>query len=498
MSNKIKLLYFSDFGLAKTGFGRASRNLLEYLYKTGKYEISHACMMSAENSPELEATPWRSLGTIPSNEQFQRAYQQDERLRVSAGYGFYKIDEIVKNSKCDILLANQDIWGIEFLTKKSYWNKFPCILWTTLDSLPIHPKAIEASQKCAPGNFWVWSNFAEKDMKKNGFNNVRTVCAPFESNEFFRLEKVKRQALRKKFNIDGNAFGVIMVSRNQLRKSFYCLLEGYSMFKKDNPTAKAFVLLHTNFSEGWDIMQLAKDYGIPPEEILTTYICDKCDEYEVKPFKGEGLDCHFCSSQKSQHTTSPRKGVSNAQLNEVYNLADVYCHPFTSGGLEVTASCESKFAELPVLATNYSCGEEICEDGSGSLVLDYTAYRDLTQSSFIKAATIPKSVSKQLSKVFRMTEAERRVLGRQGREWAVKKYSIENAASKIDEILCNLPPTDYNFIFDSRKPNPEAVISDIEDDTEWLKTMYRDILAMEVDKNDNGLKNWLEKLKKVD
>ena len=35
---KKKVLIHSDFPLAKTGFGKNCRNIMEYLYKTNKYE----------------------------------------------------------------------------------------------------------------------------------------------------------------------------------------------------------------------------------------------------------------------------------------------------------------------------------------------------------------------------------------------------------------------------------------------------------------------------
>lgn len=494
---KIKLLYYSDFSLAKTGFGRCAKDLLEYLYKTGKYEIIHSCMMKPEGDPELDITPWKSVGTMPVNEQFQKAYQSDERVRQIAGYGFYKIDEIIKNEKPDIVLSAQDIWGIFQICEKPYWNKIPCIFWTTLDSLPIHPKAIEASKKCQPGNFWVWSNFAEKDMKKNGHINVQTVHAPFDDKEFYRMERVKKLELRRRYKLNENAFIIGFVFRNQLRKSIFSLLEGYNQFKRENPGISSKLLLHTCFSEGWNIMEQAKHYNVPSEDILTTYICENCREYEVKPFAGEKQSCRFCQSNNSQHTTSPKLGVSENQLCEIYNLMDVYCHPFNSGGMEVPASFEAKACELPVLATNYSCGEEICEDKEGTLPLEWTAYRDLQQSEFIKAATLSKSVTKQLNRVYRMDDKERREMGRKGRNWAVERFSVEKAAKKIDELLSGQKLTNYNFDFKVDKPNPDAIVSKIEDKKEWLKTLYKEILKMEVADDDTGLLGWIEKIQKA-
>ena len=36
-----KIVFQSDFSLAKTGFGRNAKTILKYLYKTGKYDIVH-------------------------------------------------------------------------------------------------------------------------------------------------------------------------------------------------------------------------------------------------------------------------------------------------------------------------------------------------------------------------------------------------------------------------------------------------------------------------
>lgn len=454
-------------------------------------------MMSSEFDQSLEATPWKSVGTIPSNEQFQKLYNSDERVRTMAGYGFYKIDQIIKEERPDVLIVSQDIWACAPLTARSYWNKFPCIIWTTLDSLPIHEKALESCLKCSPGNFWVWSNFAEKDMKKNGYENVKTVHSLFNTSEFFPLLKVKKEMLRKRFNIPLDAWICGDTCRNQLRKTLPALIEGYAMFKSQNPEVKnPRLLIHTCFSEGWNIMQLAKDYKVPAEEVLTTYICSKCHGYEVKAFKGERQDCSLCQAKQSQNTTSPKQGVTNQELNEIYNLMDILVVARTSGGSEFPIY-EFKLTEGITLITDYSFGEEATEEGSGSLVLDWTSYRDLTQNSFIKAATHPKSVAKQISNVYRMTPEERKKLGKVGREWAINGYSIDVVGKQIDQHLSSLLLTSYNFDFQERKPNPDATIPEIENDAEWLKVMYKDILAMPVDENDKGLAGWLEKLNKI-
>ena len=77
---------------------------------------------------------------------------------------------------------------------------------------------------------------------------------------------------------------------------------------------------------------------------------------------------------------------------------DVYCHPFTSGGQEIPIQ-EAKLTELITLVTNYSCGEDNCTPQSGGLPLEWNEYRE-PGTQFIKASTIPSSISKQLGQKF--------------------------------------------------------------------------------------------------
>jgi glycosyltransferase involved in cell wall biosynthesis len=173
------------------------------------------------------------------------------------------------------------------------------------------------------------------------------------------------------------------VFRNQLRKSVPNLLDGFKIFTQNNPDAKAKLLLHTHWSEGWDILKLLKEKNIERTDILTTYFCSSCNRYDIKPFEGQKIKCKFCNQNNSSETTNVKNGVDERQLNEIYNLMDVYCHPFTSGGQELPIQ-EAKLTELVTLVTNYSCGEDCCTDESGGLPLDWTEYRE-PGTQFIKA-----------------------------------------------------------------------------------------------------------------
>lgn len=182
-------------------------------------------------------------------------------------------------------------------------------------------------------------------------------------------------------------------------------------------------------------------------------------------------------------------------MNEVYNLMDVYCHPFTSGGQEIPIQ-EAKLTELITLVTNYSCGEDSCEEGAGSFPLEWAEYRE-PDTMFIKASTYPNSISKQLLKVYSMKESARKEMGAKARKWVIENFSIEAIGAKLEEFIDNAAKVEDYSIFESVKTNPDPYFQmpEIKDDGEWILALYHKILdRKEVDKDDEGYKHWMARI----
>ena len=490
---KKKLLFHSDSALAKTGFGRNSKELLSYLYGTGKYEIYHYCCGAARNSQELDRTPWKSLGALPSDKNLLTKLNQDPQQGRDVNYGGYFINDVIKEVKPDVYIGVQDIWGVETCTKKEWYDKITSAIWTTLDSLPLYPNALKIAKKIK--NFWVWSSFAQKEFDRLDIKNTKTLHGAINKTNFKKLPQEKRLELRKQFKIEEDAFIIGFVFRNQLRKSVPNLIEGYAKWKERcKPNRKTYLLFHTHWSEGWSIHKLCKEYGVPKEEVITTHICKKCKNYFVKPFKRQETKCEICNSEKAQLTCSVTLGVEEKELNEIYNLMDVYCHPFTSGGQEIPIQ-EAKLTELITLVTNYSCGEESCEKGSGSIPLEWSEYREVG-TQFRKASTCPESIAKGLDQVFRMLPEEKERLEKKARKWAIKNYSTEVTGKIIEEFIDSAPFASFDFdSLEWKARDPKALIPDnVKNDSEWLVYMYKHILNMEVDPTNDGHKYWMAQI----
>lgn len=484
---KKRILIHSNHCKMFTGFGKHKKNLLKYLHNTGKYEIIEFSNGYPWSSDELQYTPWKSYGSLPDDPEHQKEIANDERKKSTAGYGGEMIDRAIYELKPGIYLGIEDIWGFNGFFEKPWWNKIHCIIHTTLDSLPILPDAVNVASKIK--NYFVWASFAEKALHKLGHTHVKTVHGTLDVNNFYRLPDDARSRLRKHFNLE-KSFIIGFVFRNQLRKSVPNLLDGFKMFDEANPSANAKLLLHTFWNEGWDIHRLLKEKDIPLNKVLTTYYCKNCYNYHIKPFQGQILKCDYCQHPNSCETTNIKSGVNEQQLNEIYNLMDVYCHPFTSGGQEIPIQ-EAKLTELITLVTNYSCGEDSCSSESGGFPLDWAEYRE-PGTQFIKASTLPTSINEKLKMVYEMAFDEKVLLGKKSRNYVINKYSIEIVGKYFEDLFDSFPEVEFDYEKVDMTPNAYFEPNNSLNDKEWIESLYENLLKR---KDSSGVIHWLQRLK---
>ena len=485
--NKKTVLLHSNFCKAFTGFGKNKKNILRYLFNTGKYNIVELANGKFWDDPETQKLPWKCFGSLPDANTLNQIKDGNQQRAMS--YGSYMIDQAIREVKPDIYIGIEDIWAFDGYFEKPWWNKINSMIWTTLDSLPILTSAIDAAPKVK--NYYVWASFAEKAFIQMGYDHIKTLRGSLDILNFFRMSDDERAKLRTSCGLS-DEFIVGFVFRNQLRKSVPNLLDGFKLFKERVPKAK--LLLHTHWSEGWDIMKLLEEKGMNPADILTTYFCAKCKKYQVASFIGQELRCGSCGTEKSINTTNISHGVDEVQLNEIYNLMDVYCHPFTSGGQEIPIQ-EAKLTELITLATNYSCGEDYCYEDSGGLPLQWNEYRE-PGTQFVKASTCPESIFNQLMKVYGMESIEKAAWGIKARQFVVDNCSIEAIGKKLEEIIDAMPDVDYDYSTEPLEKNPQYTPSADLNNTDFIIDLYKNMMNEIVDKNHSSVKHWSREMNK--
>ncbi|MDB4314560.1 hypothetical protein N9955_00875 [bacterium] len=440
-----------------TGFGKNMKNVLLNLFNDDNIEVIEAAN-GAYIGSDLK-TPWKSYGTAPTDPSLISQINADPAKGQAASYGFYTIDEIVEDCKPDVYLGIEDLWAFRQFEDKPWWNKIPKIIWTTIDSIPLLDETNHLHNNVE--KMLVWASFAEEEMKKLGMNNVETLHGAVNYSNFKPLEN--RQEIRSKFKIKEDDFVIGFVFKNQLRKSVPNLIAAFAKFHKDHPNAK--LLLHTDWSEinsGWHIDKLLKEHEIPKEKVLSTYLCRTCANYFIHPYIGEEKDCPACGAEKSVFTKTNTSGVSESQLNEVYNCMDVYCHPFTSGGQELPIQ-EAKAAGLITLVTEYSCGTDSCYKHQGGLPLEWEEYRE-PNTLFIKATTKVSSIIENLEYVFNLDKEEKEALVKAGSDHIQNKFCIKKITDRIKEIVLEVKKDFVPKAEEKETPKKQVEFGDLLDD----------------------------------
>jgi glycosyltransferase involved in cell wall biosynthesis len=491
---KKRVLFLTDYAGAFTGFGKQCKLLLSYLYKTGKYEILNAAQGIPKNGPHTLKFPWNTIGVLPDDAQKIQQINQDPNLARMAAYGQLEINDIVKDFKPDIIFSINDTWGSQFVVDMPFFNKITTVCWNTFDSLPLLPDTIEKASKIK--HYWTWSDFARKELHKHNFNHVKNQYPLVNTNNFYKLADSKIAEIKARFGIPQDAFIIGFVFRNQLRKLINTQIEAYALFKKHNPEIKnTFLYTHTHYGEGWDIHRLCQQYGVDPKEVLCTYVCKETRQYFIAPFHGQDIE-NPITKNKTLITANVGLGVTDEQLNEIYNIFSLYSHPATSGACELPC-VEAALTEKIITTSSYSFGEDIIENNKGSIPIKFTFYTE-HGTQFLKSQPSAYELSKIFKKVYEMKPQVKSKMEQDSRKWALENYSIQINGEKIEKFIDEqsfLEQEAFNFDVDNKNnPNPNAFVENNTDNKLWVKSLYKLILDREISDQDEGLIHWLQKI----
>lgn len=498
--------------LVRTGFSNMARYLIPYLFKTNKYKIFHL-NQGISFDANLQKYPWENEGCLrPDVLDINRFNSADEGYKRLASYGNLAVEDFIIKNKIDVLILQEDGWAFDptfyFKSKWYPYLKENVLLHTTIDSLNILPLYKEWAENCS--NMWVWASFASNAMKQENplkYGHVKHVFGCVNENDYAPISLKEKLELRKQNNIDPNTTLFIQLGRSQLRKLYPSTLESFGRFKKENPTIKAKLLFHCSSIEGWPFDRLIIDNGLKKEDVLFTHFCTNCGKWELKPLEGEYKDCKSCGfkgfppNQGNPHgggviTAGVTSTITNKDIAKIYGIADACVSPYTSGGFEY-CNAESLLCGLPLLCTNYSSGEDFCKQDF-VFQLDGTFTHEVG-TGFKKHVPNINTMVKFYKKICEMPLDKRQEIGKRGREWAIKSFSINTIGPIFEQWIDSRKKIEWDYKYKVEIKNinaqiPNEVINH-PDDKEFIKQCYKIILNMDISDEDSGLLHWMGFLK---
>lgn len=234
----------------------------------------------------------------------------------------------------DVVILQNDPWNFKHYTKqlkkyKEYAN-VPIVGYVAVDGLNCRGDMLGDLDLAV-----FWTKFGEREAKLGGFKG-RTAVVPLGVDTKFYTPGDRTEA-RLRLGIPAelakSVFMVGAVNRNQPRKRFDLVIRYVAEWVKSCSIDDAYLFMHVapTGDQGFDVMHLARYYGVLPKLILS----------EPQVFYG----------------------VSEEKMRDTYRAFDVALTTTQGEGFGLT-TFEAMACGVPVICPDWSALGELCKDAA--------------------------------------------------------------------------------------------------------------------------------------
>ncbi len=210
----------------------------------------------------------------------------------------------------------------------------------------------------------------------------------------------EKDVLKKKHNLNGQ-FVVGCIARNQIRKRFDKLIEGFAIFARNHKDVHLYLKTEANTEHGYLIPDIVKYYGISNKITV--------DEHR-----------EYCGSSENSAV-------------EMYNLFDVYVQTAGVEGFGFPF-LEAMACGVPVIAPDYSAMSELI---AGRGILLRPVYGRVVGGTCIEHGAIhTDELASKLEELYTDSEKREKIRAK-GMEYA-KEFSWERFHTRWREVLANV------------------------------------------------------------
>ena len=136
---KKRILFCSEATFLNTGYATYTREILNYLYSTGKYEIAEMASYGERNDPRAADIPWKYYGVMP-NQNCEPKASEEEVKAYNANpinqFGAWSFEHICLDFLPDFVCDIRDFWMLEFAERSPFRDYFRWVIMPTVDARP--------------------------------------------------------------------------------------------------------------------------------------------------------------------------------------------------------------------------------------------------------------------------------------------------------------------------------------------------------------------------
>ena len=398
---KVKILTISDHPLSPSGVAHQTKNMIEALLETGKFEVvSLGGAIKHKDKKPVKTDKWGD----------------DWVIQPVDGYGTQEmIRSTLRNERPDILwfMTDPRFWGWLWLMEHEIRPYVPMVYYHVWDNYP-HPHFNKPFYES--NDFIASISKVTDDIVKTVSSTVENKYLPHAVNtEIFKKYPAKDvlEFKEKSFNQSNHKMGDKMIffwnNRNARRKQSGTLVYWFKEFLDQVGWDKAMLIMHTDPKDqhGQDLEQILQTLNLTDGQILFS-----------------------------------RQKMPQQLLAMVYNMVDCTINISNAEGLGL-ATLESLACETPVIVNMTGGLQEQVTDGKnwfgfgiepaakpiiGSQDVPYIYEDHLSKDDFLKA----------ILKFYNLPKVKRDKMGKMGRKHILKNYNFETFKKQWVDLMLEI------------------------------------------------------------
>ena len=427
---KKRILFCSEATFLSTGYATYTREILNYLHSTGKYELAEMASYGNRHDSRAANIPWKFYGVVPDDRCSEKEREQYSQ-HTTAQFGEMMFEEVCLDFQPDIVCDIRDFWMLDFQERSPFRPYFKWCIMPTVDAQPQARQWVATYQSADA--CLTYSEWAGELLKKQSGNKINYIGVASPSAHPAYSPISNKKELRASLGLPDDSFIIGTVMRNQRRKLYPDLFEAFKMLlsKVENPD-KYFLYCHTSYPDlGWDIPELLQQYQLS-SKVYFTYICSQTNKFFPSLFKGAIAQSPY-TNKFGAALSNVRNGLSYEDLSKVMNLFDLYVQYANCEGFGLP-QVEAAACGVPVMATDYSAMESVVRNLKGTPIKPKALYKELETGCF-RAVPDNLLASDLMKSFFELSEKERVEKSIEARRAFEERYTWERSGKVWEEYF---------------------------------------------------------------
>jgi glycosyltransferase involved in cell wall biosynthesis len=470
---KKRILFCSEATFLNTGYATYTREILNYLHSTGKYELAELAAYGERNDPRASNIPWKFYGVVPPKDASEEEKAQYANNPL-AQFGEWIFEPVCLDFQPDIVCDIRDFWMLDFAERSPYRKFFKWCIMPTVDARPQARQWIstyESADACLTYSEWAGEVLKEQSGGKIKYLGI----APPSAHAAYQPIEDKA-GLRAALGIDPDAKIIGTVMRNQRRKLYPDLFQAFRILLDTvEDSSNYYLYCHTSYPDlGWDIPELLQEYRLS-SKVLFTYMCGQTNRPFVSLFKGAITQSPY-TGQYGASLSNVKNGVEYEDLSKIINLFDIYVQYANCEGFGLP-QVEAAACGIPVMSTDYSAMESVVRNLGGIPIKPKALYKEL-ETGCLRAVPDNELAAQKLIEFFNKPSGIRKRIGFETRQSFLKHYQWDKSGKAWEDYFdsVDILPEDLTWKSPPRiftpEPKPEQLPPNVshKDLARWLIT----------------------------